>query len=96
MRHFLIATLVAIGAAVTAPAMAAPSLAGANALTTAATSTEAAGVEQVQYRVREERRRYGRSYGPRGYAYGRRYSGPPPHARAYGRRGYDRGYGRRF
>lgn len=33
-----------------------------------------------------------RRYGAPDRGYGRRYGGPPPHARAYGRRGYDRPY----
>lgn len=90
MRNFLMAAIVAIGAAASAPAMAAPSLAGLDAMTTSA--TESSGIEQAQYRGRrdDDRRRFGRSYRSRGYGYGRRFGGPPPHARAYGRRGHDR------
>jgi opacity protein-like surface antigen len=96
MRNFLMAAVFAIGVASAAPATAAPSLAGLDAMTTAAAATTE--IEQAQYRDRrfDGRRGVGRYYGPPRRAYGRRFGGPPPHARAYGRRGYDRGYGRRW
>lgn len=89
MRNFLMAAIVAIGAAVSAPSIAAPSLAGLDAMTTAATTT--VDIEQAQYR---DGPRMNRRFVPPGRAYGRRYGGPRPYARSYERRGY--GYGRGY
>jgi hypothetical protein len=43
--------------------------------------------------ARPRYRERGDGYG-QGYGYGRRHGGPPPHARAYGRRDRDRYYNR--
>jgi hypothetical protein len=88
MRKLIMAAAIAVGAFAAMPSatIAAP-VATQNAMTTQS------DVEVVQYGRGEYRRdwRYSRRHWDRpGYGYGRRYHGPPPHARAYGRRNHYR------
>jgi hypothetical protein len=93
MRKFMIAAAIAIGALSAAPAssIAAPA-ASQNSLAVPS------GVDSVQYYrdrgYRRDWRPVRRQWDRPGHHYGRRYGGPPPHARAYGRRGHERGYSR--
>ncbi|MFN3672283.1 MAG: hypothetical protein ACK4VM_10280 [Bosea sp. (in: a-proteobacteria)] len=91
MRRFIFSAAMIIGAAFASPqaSVAAP-VAAASGLEAPVTD-----VIPAQYRdwrddgrAMMRQRRYGPP--PHARAYGRRYGGPPPHARAYGRRGYDR------
>ncbi|AMJ60197.1 hypothetical protein [Bosea sp. PAMC 26642] len=99
MRKLLIAAAFAIGAAtLTSGAIAAPAVAGATDLSMPTDIQQAqygGRSSGMAYEGRRGRSRYyaaPRRYGPPGRGYGRRYGGPPPHARAWGRRGYDRPY----
>lgn len=87
MRHFLIAAAIALGAAAT-PAVASEAFADAKGLDNVEVSYTRHNREHRMWEIQrtqemQQRRRY------RGDGYGRGY-GPPPHARAYGRRDRDR------
>lgn len=93
MRHILIAAALALGAAIT-PAAASEAYSGAKGLDTLEVTYTRHNREHRMWeiqRTQEMQRRGG--YGHRGYGYGRHH-GPPPHARAYGRRDRDRYYNR--
>lgn len=94
MRQFLIVAAIALGAAVT-PAAASEAFSGAKALDTIEVTYSRHNREHRMWeiqRTQEMQRRNG--YGHRDRGYGRGYGGPPPHARAYGRRDRDRYYDR--
>ena len=94
MRRLILAATLALGlGAIPGTVSAAPAFAVQTDMATAA------DVQLVQdgrgyYRGRV----YGGGprYGHRGRGYGRYYGGPPPHARAYGRRYNDRQWDRRW
>lgn len=96
MRHFLIAAAIALGAAAT-PAVASEAFSGASALDQVEVTYSRHNREHRMWeiqRTQEMQRRHGYGHRDRGYGYGRGYGGPPPHARAYGRRDRDRYYNR--
>lgn len=86
MRNLIFAAAMAFGALATGPAMAAP--VSSNAALAAPTDVQAAQYYRGDRAWRPGRRHWDRP----GRGYGRRFHGPPPHARAYGRRSHDRGY----
>lgn len=94
MRHLLIAAAIALGAAVT-PAVASEAYSGAHGLDSVEVAFSRHNREHRMWEIQrsQEMQRRG-GYGHRGHGYGRGYGGPPPHARAYGRRDRDRYYNR--
>ncbi|WP_156410304.1 hypothetical protein [Bosea sp. Root381] len=101
MRRLMLAAALGLGlGALSGPASAAPAFGPEPNL------AESAGllVQEVRnHRGYHHGRRYyssgPRYYGRHGRGYGRYYGGPPPHARAYGRRGHyyeDRRWDRRW
>jgi Ni/Co efflux regulator RcnB len=95
MRHILIAAAIALGAAAT-PAAASETFAGAPALDQVETSYVRHTREHRMWEIqRTQEMQERRGYRDRGPRYDRGY-GPPPHARAYGRRDRDRYYDRRW
>lgn len=86
MRKTIIAAAIALGALATVPALAVP-------VSTSTAMEQPSSVQDVQYYRGDRGWRPNRRHwdGP-GRGYGRRFHGPPPHARAYGRRSFDRGY----
>jgi hypothetical protein len=96
MRRLILAATLALGlGAIPGTASAAPGFASQPAM--AAMSD----IEQAQYHRGYYHGRRGYSAGPRYYGrpsrgYSRYYGGPPPHARAYGRRYNDRHWDRRW
>lgn len=97
MRHFLFAAAIALGAAVT-PAAATEAFSGASGLDNVEVTYVRHNREHRMWEIQRTqemmaRRGRGDGYG-RGGGYGRGYGGPPPHARAYGRRDRDRYYNR--
>jgi hypothetical protein len=92
MRQFLIAAVIALGAAGT-PAVASEAFSGAKALDQVEAGytrhTREHRMWEIQRTQEMQRRR-----GYRGEGYGYRRGGPPPWAPAYGRRYRDRGYDR--
>jgi len=100
MRKLILAATMALGlGALSGAASAAPAFGPQPEI--------AASTDLLVQEVRDHRRHhYGRHayssgpryYGRHGRGYGRYYGGPPPHARAYGRRGYydDRRWDRRW
>lgn len=99
MRHILIAAAIALGAAAT-PAAASESFAGAGALDQVEASYVRHNREHRMWeiqRTQEMQQRRGYGHRDRGYGYDRGYDrgyGPPPHARAWGRRDRDTFYER--
>ena len=100
MRQLLIAATLALGAAIT-PAAASEAFSGAKGLDGLEASYSRHTREHRMWEIQRtqemmaRRNAYGdRGYRHRGHGYGRGYGGPPPHARAYGRRDRDRYYDR--
>jgi len=62
------------------------------AQTAQAAPVAAASALQAPGLVEQIKNGGGKFKGHKGYGYGRVYGGPPPHARAYGRRARDAGY----
>lgn len=86
MRNFIVAAAITFGALITGPVIASP-------VATSAPIAAPMGVDPVQYYRGDRDWRPSRRHWDRpGRGYGRRFHGPPPHARAYGRRSFDRGY----
>ncbi|MFN3672327.1 MAG: hypothetical protein ACK4VM_10505 [Bosea sp. (in: a-proteobacteria)] len=92
MRGLLIAAALALGTA-TLPAAASEAYTGAAALDQVEASYSRHTREHRMWEIQRNTEMQGRrGYRERGYGYGRRGYGPPPHARAYGRRDRDRAY----
>ncbi len=106
MRRLILAATLALGlGAIPGTVSAAPAfgilqdMATSQDVATSQDMANSADVQLTQYRDRYYRGRgYSRGprYGHRGRAYGRHFGGPPPHARAYGRRYNDRQWDRRW
>jgi hypothetical protein len=97
MRQFLIAAAIALGAAAT-PAVASEAYPGAGRLDSVEVAFSRHNREHRMWEIQRTQemmaRRGGYGHRGHGYGYGRDYGGPPPHARAYGRRDRDRYYNR--
>ncbi|KPF68850.1 hypothetical protein IP69_11190 [Bosea sp. AAP35] len=91
MRHLLIATAIALGAAIT-PAAASETFQGSPALDQLETTYVRHNREHRMWEIRRtQEMQQRRGYRERGYGYGR--GGPPPYSRGYDRRDrprYDR------
>lgn len=89
MRRILLAAAVVIGALSVSPAVTIAAPVSTVGLVAAPTD-----IATAQYGYGRRHWRGGRRWDRPGRGYGRRFGGPPPFARAYGRRAHDRSYRR--